>query len=117
MVALPYFDSERVGSGLEVDPHLPFTYDRTPNGEVEIRRTSEVVSADGRFLGQVDGFLVDAEEHITHVVLERGHLWGRREATIPVGAVARVETDSIRLALTKDAVGALPSLSVRRWRG
>ena len=52
------------------------TYDRVPKGEVEIRRSSAVTSADGHDLGQVDGFLVDGEAHITHFILERGHLWG-----------------------------------------
>ena len=37
------------------------------------------------FIGDVDGFVIDAGEHITHVVLERGHLWGRKEVTIPIG--------------------------------
>ena len=64
-------------------------YDRVPKGEVGVRRASAVISADGHSLGEVDGFVVDADEHITHFVLERGHLWGRKEVTIPIGAVAR----------------------------
>jgi hypothetical protein len=63
----------------------------------------------------VDGFLVDRDEHITHLVLERGHLWGRRDVTIPIGAVAKVETDDVTLSLTKDWVGSLPEVAVRRW--
>jgi hypothetical protein len=47
-------------------------------------------------------------------VLERGHLWGRREVTIPIGAVARVETDAIDLSLTADEVSALPEVRVQR---
>jgi hypothetical protein len=75
-----------------------------------------VTSADGHDLGQVDGFLVDGEGQITHFILERGHLWGRREMTIPIGAVAKVETDAVTLGLSKDEVGALPSVRVHRWR-
>jgi hypothetical protein len=59
-------------------------------------------------LGHVDGFRVDGDDQITHVVLERGHLWGRREVTIPIGAVTRVNTDSVTVRLTKDEVAALP---------
>ena len=89
-------------------------YDRVPKGEVEIRRASVVLSADGQVLGEVDGFVVDADEHITHFVLERGHLWGRKEVTIPIGAVASIETDEVHVALSKDEVGALPTVHVGR---
>jgi sporulation protein YlmC with PRC-barrel domain len=98
----------------EVDSHVTMYYDRVPKGEVEVRRASAVVSADGHSLGEVDGFLVDADEHITHFVLERGHLWGRKEVTIPIGAVARVESDAVHVALSKDEVGALPAVRVGR---
>jgi uncharacterized membrane protein len=93
---------------------LPILYDRIPKGEVEIRRESAVYSADGHDLGHVDGFLVDRDEHITHVALERGHLRGRREVTIPIGAVAKVETDSATLSLTRNQVGSLPEVAVPR---
>jgi hypothetical protein len=52
---------------------------------------------------------------ITHFVLERGHLWGKREVTIPIGTVAKVETDVVTLSLSKDEVGELPSARVHRW--
>ena len=93
------------------------TYDRIPKGEVEIRRASEVTSADGHHLGRVDGFVVADDDAITHFVLERGHLWGRREVTIPMNAVAHVHTDAVTLTLTKDEVGDLPSVHVHRWAG
>jgi sporulation protein YlmC with PRC-barrel domain len=102
---------------LDPDPHVSMTYDRIPKGEVEIRRASEVTSADGQHLGHVDGFLVDDDDSITHFVLERGHLWGKRDVTIPMGAVARVHTDAVTLTLTKDEVGELPSVPVHRWLG
>jgi uncharacterized protein YrrD len=73
------------------------------------------MSADGDYLGDVDGFLVDDGDHITHFVLERGHLWGRREVTVPINAVASVESDVVTLSLSKDEVGALPSHRVHRW--
>jgi hypothetical protein len=94
--------------------YLVGMYDRVPKGEVEVRRASAVISADGHSLGEVDGFVVDADEQITHFVLERGHLWGRQEVTIPIGAVARVESDAVHIALSKDEVGALPTVRVGR---
>ena len=74
--------------------------------------------ADGHRLGKVDGFLVDDGDAITHFVLERGHLWGRREVTIPINAVAHVFTDAVTLTLTKDEVGRAASPApVHRWTG
>ena len=96
------------------DGHVTLYYDRVPKGEVEVRRTSAIISADGDSLGEVDGFVVDEDEHITHFVLERGHLWGRKEVTIPIGAVARLENDAVHVALSKDEVGALPAVRVGR---
>ena len=54
-------------------------------------------------------------DHITHIVLERGHFWGRRDVTIPISAVAEVKTDVVALSLTRDEVGALPASRVHRW--
>jgi hypothetical protein len=110
--ALPYYPAYDVEPGpLDVS----IMYDRIPKGGVEIRRASDVYSAERHHLGHVDGLIVDRDEHITHVVLERGHLWGRREVTIPIGAVAKVETDDVTLSLTKNQVGSLPEVAVRRW--
>lgn len=110
--ALPYYPT------YDLQPRpldFPVMYDRIPKGEVEIRRASWVYSAEGHHLGHVDGFLVDRDEHITHLVLEHGHLWGRRDVAIPIGAVAKAETDDVTLSMTKDEVGSLPEVAVRRW--
>lgn len=113
---LPFYaGADGLGLGpVDVDPHVIDTYDRVPKGEVEIRRASPVVTADGHRAGHVEGFLVGDGEHITHVVLEHGHLWGKRDVAIPIGSVDRVETDAVVLALTKDEVGALDDVEVRR---
>lgn len=114
MLVLPgYRDLDGFGAVTEPDPHVMLSYDRIPVGEVEIRRNSAVMSADGHHLGHVEGFLI-GDAGTTDVVLERGHLWGRREIVIPVAAVARVENDSVTLSLTRDAVGELPARRVHR---
>jgi sporulation protein YlmC with PRC-barrel domain len=117
VLAMPYYAGVDDGVGThwgELDSHMSMYYDRVPKGEVEVRRASAVISADGHSLGEVDGFVVDADEQITHFVLERGHLWGRKEVTIPIGAVARVESDAVHVALSKDEIGALPAVRVGR---
>ena len=118
MLAQPYYQGlDAVGAEpIAYDDHVMWQYDRIPKGDVEIRRASPVTSADRHHLGHVDGFMVDGQDHIGHLVLEHGHLWGKREVVIPIGAVARVETDAVVLTLSKDEVGALESHRVHRWR-
>ena len=115
--ALPYFTAEDgfTGAPLEPDPHVIVNYDRVPKGDVEIRRRSTVTSSDGHVVGHVDGLLVDLT-HVTHVVLEHGHFWGKREVAIPISDVAEVESDNIVLTLTRDEVGKLSSVRVHRRR-
>lgn len=115
ILALPYYDSTGLAGPVEAVGDMGVVWDRVPKGEVELRRSSRVMAADGHYLGDVDGFLLDDSEHITHFVLERGHLWGRREVTVPIGSVASVESDVVTLSLSKDEVGALPSHRVHRW--
>jgi hypothetical protein len=83
-------------------------YDRIPKGEVELRRASEVFTADHHRAGNVSGFVVDdADAHITEVTLGRGHLWWRREVRVPADAVAKFESDLITLDLSADGIDAL----------
>jgi len=118
VLALPYYESTEFGEyGGDLGQNVAFTYDRVPKGEVEVRRSSIVITADGRYVGDVDGFLLDDDDQITHFVLERGHLWGRREVTVPIGAVAKVESDSVTVSLSTDEISALPTHKVHRWRG
>jgi sporulation protein YlmC with PRC-barrel domain len=118
--ALPYYGSFApggLGSGMvpiDPDPHLTVSYHRIPKDKVEIRRESEVTSSDGDHLGHVDGFVVDDDEQIGHFVLQHGHLWGKREIAIPIGAVARIENDEVILSLSTDEVSRLKPVDVHR---
>jgi sporulation protein YlmC with PRC-barrel domain len=115
VLALPIFeDVEAMGIAIDPDPHVLVNYHRIPKHEVEIRRSSAVFSQDGDHLGHVEGFLIGSGE-TADIVLERGHLWGRREIVIPAAAVERVQNDSITLSLTKEQVGQLDTRHVGRW--
>jgi hypothetical protein len=103
-----------MGTAVDPDPHVLLTYDRIPKHEVEIRRSSAVISTDGHHLGHVEGFLIGSGD-TADIVLERGHLWGRREVVIPASAVERVRNDSITLSLSKEQVAALDVRHVHRW--
>ena len=89
------------------------TYDTIPVGEVEVRRGEHVHAADGA-IGHVEGLVIDPDSHhVTHVLLQEGHLWGRKEVAIPISAVTDTD-DGIRLSLTKHQVGQLPPVDISR---
>jgi sporulation protein YlmC with PRC-barrel domain len=96
-----------LGAGMDpvgFDNHGTLSYDRIPKGTVEIRRTSEVTSSDGHHVGHVVGLVLDEKAQIDQLVLEHGHLWGKREMTIPVGSIDRIESDEVLLTLSSDEV-------------
>jgi sporulation protein YlmC with PRC-barrel domain len=92
---------------VEEDGRVSVSYDRVPKGEVEVRGATEVTGADGERIGRLDGVVVDADGSISRLVLQRGHLWGRRRVEIPSGAVARFETDGVTLTLSRPDVEAV----------
>jgi hypothetical protein len=84
------------------------TSDRIPAGKVEIRRGEHVHATDG-LIGKVQGLAVLTRgHHVTHILLDEGHLWGKRRVAIPIGAVASF-SDGVRLSLTRDEVRDLPA--------
>jgi sporulation protein YlmC with PRC-barrel domain len=89
----------------------PLIVDKVPLGEVAVRRGEQVHATDGE-IGQVQGLVIDpGDHHVTHVLLQEGHLWGRKEVAIPIGAVTGVD-DGIRLNITKHEVQELPPVEV-----
>jgi sporulation protein YlmC with PRC-barrel domain len=92
------------------------TYDAVPAGEVEVRRGERVHATDGD-IGRVQGLVIDpGSGHVTHVLLQEGHLWGRKEVAIPITAVAGVE-DGVRLRIAKQEVQDLPPVNVDHAHG
>ncbi|HEY3646724.1 MAG TPA: PRC-barrel domain-containing protein [Streptosporangiaceae bacterium] len=105
-VRLRDYSSRGLGQG----PRRPLVVEHAvPLGETEVERHQSVHAVDGQ-IGQVEGFMVNpADDKVTHILLEEGHLWGRRQVAIPVSAVASIE-DGIRLNITKRQVEDLPPL-------
>ena len=98
--------------GVPADP-VPrvVSEERVPLGEVQIRRGQPVHAADGD-IGKVRGLAVDPDSrHVTHVLLEEGHLWGKKTVAIPIGAVESVK-EGIQLRLSKDEVRDLPEIEL-----
>jgi hypothetical protein len=49
---------------------------------------------------------------VTHVLLQEGHLWGRKEVAIPITAVTAVGVDGVQLSTTKQQVQDLPPVDI-----
>jgi sporulation protein YlmC with PRC-barrel domain len=100
----PVHDPGDAGQGVTVD--------YVPSGEVDIRRELTVCATDGE-IGQVQGLIVEpGGRRVTHVLLLEGHMRGRKEVAIPIGAVTKIGTLLIHLSLTKHQVKDLPPVDI-----
>jgi sporulation protein YlmC with PRC-barrel domain len=91
-------------------------FDKVPLGEVTVRRGEHVHATDGE-IGRVHGLVIDSgDHHVTHVLLEEGHLWGHKEVAIPISAVTQVES-GIQLSITKQEVYDLPPVNIDHPNG
>lgn len=102
------------GSGCVDQRGTTTTYDMIPKGTAEIRRASDVVGSDGRVIGHVNGLIMTPDFSITDVVLTRGHLWTRREITVPIDHVESIGTDELKVRLPRKAVLGFPSVPYDR---
>lgn len=96
------------------DDLKPVPETHVPAGEVEIHRGMKVEATDGK-IGQVEALVVEPEKWtVTHLTLQEGHFWGKREIAVPLSAVDRVTEDVVYLNLSKKEVEALPSVPLKR---
>jgi sporulation protein YlmC with PRC-barrel domain len=112
MLSMPYFGLGMggMGMGMGAGPQA-VVYDRVPAGEVEVRRGEHVHATDGP-IGQVQGLVIDpSDHHVTHVLLDEGHLWGKKRVAIPISAVQDVK-HGVQLSVTKDQVRDLPPVDL-----
>jgi uncharacterized protein YrrD len=85
----------------------PIEQELIPAGTIAVHRGASIEATDGQ-IGKVDEFLIDSERHLTHLVLQEGHLWHKKELTLPMSAIARMDKDYIYLNLDKETVKSLP---------
>ena len=96
------------------EPQAPqqVTVNYVPEGEVEVHRELTVHATDGD-IGQIQGLGVEpGGHHVTHVLLQEGHMRGRKDVAIPIGAVTKIGTLLIHLSLTKHQVKDLPPVDI-----
>lgn len=85
-------------------------YGSLPPGQLDVRRNKRVYATDGE-IGRVEGLVIDpGTHHVSHVLLQEGHLSGRRHVAVPIGAVTST-LDGVQLNLTKQQVEDLPPVT------
>jgi hypothetical protein len=78
-----------------------------PSGHMAVRGDQRVHSTDGQ-TGKIRAVMVDAGSgRVTHILLQEGHLWGKREVAIPWGSVTSLD-GGIHVSLTSKAIEELP---------
>jgi sporulation protein YlmC with PRC-barrel domain len=127
LYTLPYFGLGGMGLGMgaagvagigltgltggETEPDA-VTYDKVPLGDVEVRRGQHVITTDGP-VGRVQGLVIDQSDyHVTHLLLDEGHLWGEKEVAIPISAVTAIDDDGVHLNLGKGQIRDLPPVDL-----
>ncbi|PSB14407.1 hypothetical protein C7B76_16300 [filamentous cyanobacterium CCP2] len=83
-------------------------------GNVSIHRGEAVAATDG-FVGVVEELLIHPSNHkVTHLVVRRGRLWNKKELTLPVSAIDRVDQNTVYLKLDTNEIDVLPTLPITR---
>ena len=109
----PFVDIDQ--NDISYSSTLVFDQENVPYGELVMKRGSDVMAADGK-IGSIDEFVVNRESgSITHIVLRDGHLWGKRDITVPLTEVAKIEGGTVTLKMNKKSVESLPKVRVERW--
>lgn len=98
-------------SGLSNGPQA-VVRDRVPLGEVEVRKGDPVHASDGN-IGRVRGLVVEPiGRHVTHVLLDEGHLWGKKQVALPISSVTAVREGGLEISLSKDEIRDLPPVDI-----
>ena len=86
----------------------PIQVERVPQGEIAFHRKTDIEATDGH-IGVVDMFVVERDSgHITHLVMHKGHLWGKKDIMIPLSAVDSIDYDSVYLNVDKETAENFP---------
>jgi hypothetical protein len=89
-------------------------HQQIPPGELAVSRGTRIEATDG-YVGKGDELVVNPENsHITHFVMREGHLWGKKDVTIPISAMGETRDDTVFVKLDKDQIESLPIFPVHR---
>jgi hypothetical protein len=95
-----------------MDSGVKIEKENIPVDALVIKRGSKVEAMDGH-VGAVDEFLINPENEITHLILREGHLWGKRDVTIPVNQIDHYSDNTVYLKMNKEEIERLPNVPIR----
>lgn len=68
-------------------------------------------AADGD-VGKVAGAaMVPGGERLAHILVDEGHLWGRKRVAIPMGRVQSLDAEGVAVRLSKQQIKELPPVA------
>jgi len=106
----PYYGYGGLGYGYGWGPQQ-VSYESIPSGEVTVRRGDPVHATNGD-IGKVAGLVIGTPAgQVTHVLLQEGHLWDKKDVAIPIHSITRV-SDVVQVALTKHEIAQLPTVDI-----
>lgn len=92
------------GTSRQTKMYVPISHYNIPPGGLVINRQTQVEAKNGH-VGQFKALIVDKDSYqVTYLVFKRGHLWERKQETVPVSIIDRLEGDSIYLNVNKSEI-------------
>lgn len=105
--------AEQAGWDMGTPAAVFVEHEAVPAGGLIVHKGAKVFAKDGH-AGKVDDFLVEKKTgRITHLILLEGHLWGKKDISIPVNRIDRYEDGNIYLKIDKSGVEALPVIDMK----
>ena len=106
--------AEQAGWDMGTPAAVFVEHEAVPAGGLIVHKGAKVFATDGH-AGKVDDFLVEKKTgRITHLILLEGHLWGKKDISVPVNQIDRYEDGNIYLKIDKSGVEALPVIDMKR---
>ncbi len=105
--------AEQAGWDMGTPASVFVEHEAVPAGGLIVHKGAKVLATDGH-AGRVDDFLVEKKSgRITHLILLEGHLWGKKDISVPVNQIDRYEDGNIYLKIDKNGVEALPVIDMK----
>jgi sporulation protein YlmC with PRC-barrel domain len=85
-----------------------------PLGELAIYCGMQIEATDGK-VGKLNELVLDPQNGgITHLLMREGHLWGKKEVSVPVSAIDFCDSQVVYLKLDKEDIKGLPAVPLKR---
>lgn len=86
-----------------------------PKGEMKVKKGMTVLDNSGKKVGKIDEFIVEREsEHITHIVMRTGHVFGKKEVAVPSISIEKYGDENINLTIDQEEINSLPEVVIKR---